>query len=188
MASYTRGRLVQPLVTGDIHSHGSDKRPVSHPSSRAILNPVVDDDSHTRLSRAVSPDAGGSAFTAGQYSGPTSSYTFLRRAWKRFRRNDSNGQGLSQDAHVENSPSDQVSPFNFGDRLAQQSDTEDYRLPERSTAISLVHQYFDLAMPTHRFFHQQTVLLWLDAYYRQEDAEADQEVLIPVRQVSGVGT
>lgn len=168
---------------GESYGHSGEMESARHVRSNSTLLPV-DEESNTRLSRAVSPDAGGSAFTGGQYSGPTSSYTFLRRAWKRFSHNDDNVKGLSQSVHDETIPADHVSIFKFGDRLAPQLDVEDFRLPERETGASLVNQYFDLAMPTYRFFHQPTVLQWLEAYYQQEEAETGYEVLTPVHQVS----
>lgn len=172
---------MQPQAEDDDRKLSSEMDPASHSRPGTLLNSVVVDESHTRLSRAMSPDAAGSAFTGGQYSGPTSSYTFLRRAWKRFSHQDAIEKGLSQDAQGE---TDHVSIFKFGDRLAPQSDVEEFRLPERRIGISLVNQYFDLAMPTYRFFHQQTVLQWLEAYYQQEESEANLVLLIPVRQVS----
>lgn len=73
--------------------------------------------------------------------------------------------------------------FQFGDRLAPDVDIEGFRLPERAYGFNLVDQYFDLAMPTNRFFHQQTVTQWLEAYYQQEEVATDREILSPTRQV-----
>ncbi|CZT24745.1 uncharacterized protein RCC_10473 [Ramularia collo-cygni] len=180
LASYTRGRFVRPQSVGD--------NPVSPGAVTPSINyiqRVDDNDTTAGASRAVSPEAAGSALTTGQYSGPTSSYTFLRRAWKRFSHDAGGTIDTSKGVPTEQPvPSTNVSIFAFGDRFAPQVDVRDFHLPERTVGVNLVDQYFDLAMPTYRFFHRQTVLQWLDAYYRQEEAEADGEHLLPARQAA----
>lgn len=135
-------------------------------------------ENHSRTSRAASPE-GGSLF-AGQYLGPTSPYSFLRRAWKRFEQDDTKATLTgAEDLH----PTDSI--FTYGDRNVPQSNqrVEDFRLPDRSATALLVSQYFDFAMPTYRFLHKYTVLQWLEEYHRQESSDADsQGSLLPVQQ------
>lgn len=172
---------MQPQPVGDNQNHDhNNMESTSLKRPAAALIHVADDDGDIGISRAVSPDAGPSSLTGGQYSGPTSSYTFLRKAWKRFSHDEN---GLSRAAPSEPISSADVSIFAFGDRVPPEVKVDDFCLPDRTTTTSLMDQYFDLAMPTYRFFHQQTILQWLEDFYRQEQVGADQEIISPVRQV-----
>lgn len=175
---------MQPQPVGDIRSNNSNLDSTSLSGVESSLNPITGDEGNIRPSRGVSPEPGGSAITGGQYSGPTSSYTFLRRAWKRFSHGDRQATGLANGVTDDSASTEDTSIFAFGDRSAPQVDVEAFRLPDRATGTRLLSQYFELAMPTYRFFHQQTVEEWLETYYQQEDAGNNQKTLTPVRQVS----
>ncbi|CAK4034698.1 fungal specific transcription factor domain-containing [Lecanosticta acicola] len=135
-------------------------------------------ESHSRTSRAASPD-GGSLF-AGQYLGPASPYNFLRRAWQRFERDDFKADFVGA-ASEDLNPTESI--FSYGDRNVPKPDrrVEGFRLPDRSSTALLTSQYFDLAMPTYRFLHAGTVRRWLEDYHRQESSP-DQALLLPVQQ------
>ena len=130
-----------------------------------IPAPEAQDDgsSNTRTSRAQSPE-GEPATLAGQYSGPSSAYSFLRRAWRRF--------GLSsEEADDGENPQIGTPIFSVGDK-AIPKDVDalaTLRLPDRSATAKLFEMYFDFTMPTYRYLHRGTVEGWLDTYHSQAE-------------------
>ncbi|EME89730.1 uncharacterized protein MYCFIDRAFT_115267, partial [Pseudocercospora fijiensis CIRAD86] len=183
LASYTRGRLVQPLPS----AHHDTSSPALHtPIPRQqfapplAFEPVAQHngvESNARTSRAASPEAGST--NLGQYLGPTSPYTFLRRAWKRFERD---GAKLLSASAAQDDLGQSDSVFSYGDRQAPHVEPEDhFRLPDVATTSLLLAQYFDLAMPTYRFLHKPTIAQWL-ATYHQVEAGVQGATLLPIRQ------
>ena len=116
------------------------------------------------------------ATLAGQYSGPSSAYSFLRRAWKRFGLNDH--QAEDGEPHQAGVPI-----FNFGDKFIPK-DLEmlnSFQLPPRNQSQELLATYFDFTMPTYRYLHKPTVSQWLDTYHDQLEGK-DGVYLLPSRQ------
>nr|POE83366.1 putative transcriptional regulatory protein [Quercus suber] len=150
-AAYTRGRMVEPAPS----AHAPSDQPGS-----ALFG-----------LRAASPEAEESTTLYGQYLGPSSAYSFLRRAWQRFG-SDASAHGLDAQP-VETS----VSVFAFGDRQVPAATLGEFRLPDRTESKRLVNLYFDYSMPTYRFLHRETVLGWLLKYHAQQDAEQDDPTL-----------
>lgn len=105
---------------------------------------------------------GGNVF-AGQDLGP-SPWSFLRRAWKRFEED-----GTKVNCIHPEEPSPVGSIFTHGDRQPPPVDRSAFRLPPRDITSTLVQHYFNLAMPTYRFLHQGTVLVWLESFHEAEE-------------------
>ncbi|KXT06171.1 hypothetical protein AC578_1419 [Pseudocercospora eumusae] len=181
LASYTRGRLVQPQPSAH-HDNSSTKLPIipRQIAPEVRLEPVGLNngaESNARTSRAASPEGGST--NLGQYLGPTSPYTFLRRAWKRF---EEDGAKLLSVNAAQDDVAQSDSVFSYGDRQAPQVEQDDhFRLPDVATTSLLLAQYFDLAMPTYRFLHQPTIAQWL-ATYHQVEAGVQGATLLPIRQ------
>jgi hypothetical protein len=150
------------------------------PQSNTSFQYTLQSERNFNHSRAASPE-GGSTF-AGQYLGPTSPYTFLRRAWKRF---EQDGSKLHHDQAASEEPSLAGSIFQFGDRPSQHDVSElvaGFRLPERDLTSAWLAQYFDLAMPTYRFLHYQSVAQWLEDYHEFQESGTAKDSLTPARQ------
>ena len=87
-ASYTRGRVVQPIAASLptapnlFTTQNSTEFSRDHATAR-LENPNAGQSLGEKVSRGGSPE-GEPATLAGQYSGPSSAYSFLRRAWRRF--------------------------------------------------------------------------------------------------------
>lgn len=89
----------------------------------------------------------------GHYLGPTSTFSFLRRAGRRFGR----VAGESRD----NREKQDVSIFENGDIEFQAEDELETNFQDQRIISSLVKRYFDFAVPSHRFFHEQSVDHWV---------------------------
>ncbi|KAI7286475.1 hypothetical protein KC345_g1151 [Hortaea werneckii] len=104
-------------------------------------------------SRAVSPEA--DVLATGHYLGPTSPFSFLRRASRRF--------GHLGTPHADEQDSEvDVSIFSYGDRRLPDLSTTAVRLPEQAEASALIKRYFEFAAPTYRFLHEPTIRHWYD--------------------------
>lgn len=134
-------------------------------------------ETHARTSRAGSPEGGSTTF-AGQYLGPTSPYTFLRRAWKRFEK-DGLHSNLAGNATEEPDQSEPI--WAFGDRQVSPMEPDGFQLSSRHITSMLLSQYFDLAMPTYRFLHKQTVERWLEEFHKVQ-GQVSGATLLPARQ------
>lgn len=132
-------------------------------------------DYHAKPSRAASPE-GGSTF-AGQYLGPTSPWSFLRRAWKRF---EEDGTNINTAPSEE--PAQSGAIFTYGDRQAAHVRLDKCHLPSRQTTSMLLQHYFDLAMPTYRFLHRATVSQWLEAFHEAEESRRETPQRFPGRE------
>jgi hypothetical protein len=93
----------------------------------------------------------------GQYIGPTSGLAFLHRAEGRLRQDFSSRNGVG-------TPRPSSSIFSFGDKPFTNSSCSSLVLPSRQQAREHVKRYFEFAIPTYRFLHQETVERWLDKY------------------------
>ncbi|KAK3711542.1 hypothetical protein LTR37_009533 [Vermiconidia calcicola] len=182
-ALYTRGRIVPPLTTarstedGAENATASARRSQPRARSQQKAGPEAGDavSSNPRTSRAASPEED-PATLSGQYSGPTSAYSFLRRAWRRF--------GLTATQQEEKDLNQAVPIFSYGDKqLPRNSDNmAGFAFPDRQSATDLFSIYFDFAMPTYRFLHQPRVTSWLESYHEQIDMSAARSSLLPARQ------
>lgn len=154
---------------------------VQYTQPAAAVRPEIPDhqtnvaESTAKTSRAGSPE-GGSTF-AGQYLGPQSPYSFLRRAWRRF---EEDGTSIDAVSGAAEEPAQSNSIFAYGDRPAPRVDIRTFCLPERSTTAMLLAHYFELAMPTYRFLHRHTVTRWLETFHQSE--EKRQPSISPARQ------
>lgn len=181
-ASYTRGRLVQPLPSSRAEGSttmstgtGAKHHTASQPHAKGGAEGVEGLSTNTRSSRAGSPE-GETATLAGQYSGPTSAYSFLRRAWRRF--------GLNVKQEEEKESGQAVNIFSYGDKQPPRSGdgANNFTLPDRQTTAEMFSLYFDFAMPTYRFLHQPTAYAWLQSYHDQYDAHVGRISILPARQ------
>ncbi|KAJ9139384.1 Zn 2cys6 transcription factor [Pleurostoma richardsiae] len=109
----------------------------------------------------------------GHYVGPASGVSFLIRVQKRLHQTLFFSQGASI--------------FTFGDAPLPDIDPSFFVLPPRDEAQRLMNQYFDFAVPTHRFLHRPTVDAWLGEFYEnmgmmssKEDAPARTALLFMV--------
>ena len=93
----------------------------------------------SRASRAASPE--GTSTFAGQYLGPSSPYTFLRRAWKRFEK-DGTRTNIEGSSVEDLSSSESI--WSYGDRHIPSADLHGFRLPSRATSAVLFNYYFDM--------------------------------------------
>ena len=181
-ATYTRGKLVQPLPSSKAGEKSAtpsaprDKpaQPNGQDAVKAGLDIVYGANSNGRTSRAASPE-GEAAALAGQYSGPTSGYSFLRRAWRRF--------GLNVNQQEEKESSQAVPIFSYGDKQVPRGvdGINTLTFPDRQAIAELFSIYFDFAMPTYRFLHQPTVTAWLESYHEQIETNSER-VFLPARQ------
>ncbi|KAI4833711.1 hypothetical protein E4T44_09265, partial [Aureobasidium sp. EXF-8845] len=122
-------------------------------------------------SRAASPD--GEGITPAGYQGPTSTFSFLRRAWRRF--------GMAESSELNQESREEVSIFAYGDRRAPAlGQTTEFQLPARDVTNAMTTRYFDFAAPTYRYLHRPTFESWLLRYHEQQDLQ--QENLQPIRQ------
>ena len=180
---YTRGRIVEPIPSSRATESEFEALKTSPAEPRSDngkhLQPVPHTTdgvgSNARTSRAASPE-GDPATLAGQYSGPTSAYSFLRRAWRRF--------GLDTTQQEDTDLNQAVPIFSYGDKqLPRDSDhMAKFTFPDRQTTAEMFSIYFDFAMPTYRFLHQPTVTAWLHAYHEQIEMSAGRVMLLPARQ------
>ncbi|KAM0714254.1 hypothetical protein Q7P37_010041 [Cladosporium fusiforme] len=119
-----------------------------------------DGDGGTQSSRARSPVGGESAAPLGQqYLGPTSPFSFIRRASRRF--GNLNATSTASTTSVSEEAKSGVSIFSVGDRQFPDVVTSPLELPDEMESRILVNRYFDFAMATYRFLHQPTTMNWL---------------------------
>lgn len=133
---------------------------------RRLTDEVEYPSSNGKVSRAASPE-GDPAALEGRYSGHASAYSFLRRAWRRF--------GINVNQESENELNQAVPIFQYGDKQLPKT-VGSFTLPDQQITSELLSMYFDFAMPTYRFIHQQTVTGWLEIYHFQPAS------LLPARQ------
>ncbi|KEQ90329.1 hypothetical protein AUEXF2481DRAFT_84004 [Aureobasidium subglaciale EXF-2481] len=131
-------------------------------------------------SRAASPN--GEGITPAGYQGPTSTFSFLRKAWRRF--------GMTEPPDSNHDSREEISIFAYGDRRSPALDLPPRsRLPDRGVTTPLVSRYFDFAAPTYRFLHRPTLESWLSEFHQQQGSDQEGtaaviqgEALRPVRQ------
>lgn len=146
---------------------------------RSTLKPVQpspeDAPGALKTPRAASPEHE-PATLAGQYSGPSSAYSFLRRAWRRF--------GLDANRSEEGEPHQTGVPiFNFGDKIVGDGEKRipPVQLPSRDETQAMIETYFEFSMPTYRYLHKPTVAQWLETYHDQVEGREGAQ-LLPSRQ------
>lgn len=135
-------------------------------ASKRGLEPAYAVSSNSRTSRAASPE-GDPAALAGQYAGPSSAYSFLRRAWRRF--------GLQSGEKEEAELNQAVPIFQYGDKqLPRGSDgAATFVFPDRQQTTELFSIYFDFAMPTYVLKPQLTSNILLSTLNTVDCAFAD---------------
>ncbi|KAK5112039.1 hypothetical protein LTR62_004573 [Meristemomyces frigidus] len=145
-SAYTRGKLVGPSTPT-----APRLLPTREPQVLVSRAPTPGPD-------AVNHDRTGGIAVDNAESG--TALAFLARARARF------GLRVDHDTNNELSPDWQgvhrSSIFSYGDRPASSSSPAPAILPLASHAKSLFALYFDFAMPTYRFLHQQTAMGWLE--------------------------
>ncbi|KAI7326622.1 hypothetical protein KC315_g7472 [Hortaea werneckii] len=123
-------------------------------------------------SRAVSPEA--DVNSTGQYLGPTSPFSFLRRASRRF--------GHLGTPHADEQDSElDVSIFSYGDRRLPDLPTTGASLPEQAKASALMKRYFEFAAPTYRFLHEPTIGDWYDRVSTTQQNPSQPHLLAPIQ-------
>ncbi|GAB1735388.1 hypothetical protein NU219Hw_g3022t1 [Hortaea werneckii] len=123
-------------------------------------------------SRAVSPEVDVSP--TGHYLGPTSPFSFLRRASRRF------GHLGTPRADEQDSELD-VSIFSYGDRRLPDFSTTGIRFPDRAKASALMNRYFEFAAPTYRFLHEPTIRDWYDRASTTQKNPSQPHMLAPIQ-------
>jgi hypothetical protein len=103
----------------------------------------------------------------GQYIGPASGLAFLHRAKERLRQDFS--LSTKNDANTPLTSS----VFTFGDKPYPDYSKSTLVLPSRQDAREYVKRYFDFAIPTYRFLHQETVEQWLEIFMDENDATSN---------------
>ncbi|KAI4756150.1 hypothetical protein E4T52_09029 [Aureobasidium sp. EXF-3400] len=169
-----RHQALQPAngltVGASNYNLGSDSHP-PWPGETLSLSRPGDAFNTNDTSRAASPD--GEGITPAGYQGPTSTFSFLRRAWRRF--------GMAELSDLNPESREEVSIFAYGDRRAPAlGDTTELQLPNRDVTSAMTSRYFDFAAPTYRYLHRPTFESWLLRYHEQQDMR--QEKLRPIRQ------
>ncbi|KAI4721515.1 hypothetical protein E4T48_02084 [Aureobasidium sp. EXF-10727] len=155
VSSHTAGPSVQPQWLGENMS-------VSRHRDAITTNDT---------SRAASPN--GEGLTPAGYQGPTSTFSFLRKAWRRF--------GMAEPSNAGQNAREEVSIFAYGDRKAPALDpSTEFKLPDRGVTRAMTARYFDFAAPTYRFLHRPTFESWLIHYHEQDESHRD--TLQPSRQ------
>ena len=144
------------------------------PSISRLLNPAIGfNEPPSRSSQE--PDE---TRFQGDYIGPTSGIAFLHRVQRRFQQDFAGVPSSNFDGQLP-SPS---SVFSFGDGWTRHYSTAEFLFPSRNDAKILVDRYFDFAMPTYRFLHQQTVEGWLDQICdKNENGTAEEKNLSNAR-------
>ncbi|KAI7221884.1 hypothetical protein KC333_g1434 [Hortaea werneckii] len=123
-------------------------------------------------SRAVSPEV--DVTPTGHYLGPTSPFSFLRRASRRF------GHVGTPLADRQDSELD-VSIFSYGDRRLPDLSTTGISLPEPAKASALMNRYFEFAAPTYRFLHEPTIRDWYARVSTTQKDPSQPHMLAPVQ-------
>lgn len=164
---------MQPRTASSVSPQGTSAVTTS-PSINGSLATETD----TQPPRPASPE-GSSTTVGGQYLGPTSPYTFLRRAWQRFEEDGTYSKSFQS---TSDEPNQGGSIFDFGDRQTGETQVTGFRLPEHSVTSEFMDRYFEGSMPTYRFLHGPTVIGWLNTYHRFEHLGPDRVSLMPERQ------
>ncbi|KAG9691926.1 hypothetical protein KCU95_g7704, partial [Aureobasidium melanogenum] len=120
-------------------------------------------------SRAASPN--GEGITPAGYQGPTSTFSFLRKASRRF--------GMVEPSDSKHESREEASVFAYGDRSAPTLDLPaGFRLPDRLVTSAMTSRYFDFAAPTYRFLHRPTFESWLSRYHEQESLQPIRQAIV----------
>ncbi|KAI7551411.1 hypothetical protein KC331_g2569 [Hortaea werneckii] len=179
LSPYTRGKApdASTTLTPPESQHACDSRQADadiNVAADAIPTAPKDSGQLTggMSSRAVSPEV--DVTPAGHYLGPTSPFSFLRRASRRFGRL---GTPLAdkQDSELD------VSIFSYGDRRLPDLSTTGIRLPEQAKASALMNRYFEFAAPTYRFLHEPTIRDWYDRVSTKERNPSQPHMLAPIQ-------
>ncbi|KAI6827623.1 hypothetical protein KC340_g9548 [Hortaea werneckii] len=179
LSPYTRGKApdASTTLTPPESQHACDSRQADadiNVAADAIPTAPKDSGQLTggMSSRAVSPEV--DVTPAGHYLGPTSPFSFLRRASRRF------GHLGTPLADKQDSELD-VSIFSYGDRRLPDLSTTGIRLPEQAKASALMNRYFEFAAPTYRFLHEPTIRDWYDRVSTTEKNPSQPHMLAPIQ-------
>ncbi|RMX84369.1 hypothetical protein D0869_04626 [Hortaea werneckii] len=179
LSPYTRGKApdASTTLTPPESQHACDSRQADadiNVAADAIPTAPKDSGQLTggMSSRAVSPEV--DVTPAGHYLGPTSPFSFLRRASRRF------GHLGTPLADKQDSELD-VSIFSYGDRRLPDLSTTGIRLPEQAKASALMNRYFEFAAPTYRFLHEPTIRDWYDRVSTKERNPSQPHMLAPIQ-------
>lgn len=124
------------------------------------IPPDGPDDAARSIARRLTPEL--DEAIDGQYLGPSSAQSFLDKALRRL---DHDPVQTSREAHVET----ETSTLSFGDAKVKQPDIAQFSWPEYRTATRLLERFFEFASPTYRYFHEPSVLDWLERIYNKTD-------------------
>jgi len=79
-----------------------------------------------------------------------------------------------QGTHIET----ETSTLSFGDAKVKQPDIAQFSWPEYRTATRLLERFFEFASPTYRYFHEPSVLDWLEQIYDKNDVSVATQACI----------
>ncbi|RMY34430.1 hypothetical protein D0866_05258 [Hortaea werneckii] len=179
LSPYTRGKApdAATTLTPPESQHACDSRQADADINFAAdAFPTAPKDSGQLTggmsSRAVSPEV--DVTPTGHYLGPTSPFSFLRRASRRF------GHLGTPLADKQDSEPD-VSIFSYGDRKLPDLSTTGIRLPEPAKASALMNRYFEFAAPTYRFLHEPTIRDWYNRVSTTPKNPSQPHLLAPIQ-------
>lgn len=101
----------------------------------------------------------------GQYLGPSSAQSFLDKALRRLDRDPVQISAPRCEARVER----ETSTLSFGDAKVKQQDIAKFSWPGYKAATRLLERFFEFASPTYRYFHEPSVLDWIERFYNKTD-------------------
>ncbi|CRK23530.1 hypothetical protein BN1723_013015 [Verticillium longisporum] len=169
-ATYRRGRPPTPQPRPEVAPREPGSLPEAierlisrnsestHPSFHGSHEGVRNGDGNVSTSRA-SPELE-SAEIEGQYLDPTSSLTFLHRAWKRLS-SQKDTAGIAP--QVSNNAEYHQSMISAGDKPFAVHAGDMLVIPGHATAMEMLQYYFDVCVVTYRCLHQGYVTRWFTA-------------------------
>lgn len=160
LAIYTRGRA--PLIQTPLNPSQNEPPPTT-PWLPTETSAVAGQGYTANISSRNSPVP--SADVGGQYHGPSSTITFLDRAWRRF--NQSHVSTSSRD--IEKRTSNEKSRLISGDSQHLRLSDDTCSMPPKQCASRLVAKYFDISTPFFHFLHRGTIEDWVEKLYQFPD-------------------
>ncbi|KAJ5495714.1 hypothetical protein N7539_000830 [Penicillium diatomitis] len=122
---------------------------------------------HGNVSRKESPQDSpepGSTDLEGNYIGPASGISFIKRVWARLRRDEISQNGIQVKDNLQST----ASPFTSGDKPYPGHSEATFSLPPFAVAMELITVYFDFSMVTYRFLHYRRVKEWAQQLYAEQ--------------------
>ncbi|KAI2794394.1 hypothetical protein POX_a00993 [Penicillium oxalicum] len=120
-----------------------------------------------------SPELGSTDFE-GNYIGPSSGISFIKRVWERLHQDETTQ--IPYECREDNNLV--TTPFTMGDRPYPGHSETTFRLPLYTVAMELLKVYFDFSMVTYRFLHYQSVQQWIKQIYENQISASNLPVAV----------